>query len=263
MKVLTTCKICPNLELLKDEDIVLTEKMGIDTHFLPNIINCYDESALELALRLKEKDELFQVELIALTVGDHRAELTLKSLRALGFADTLIAHATEDEIRFSPEMVAETVADYVKKEHVECVLIGQEAPEGNHGIMAQLVAQKIGYPMIGPVIDILDVKDESVTVLVSNAGNIYKQVVKVPCVLCIGNAVISKLRVATLRERMKVSKTESKAIELKYPSESYMAVPERLEINENKRMAYQSTKQGEEAMKDILNHGLRKVLESI
>ena len=29
MKVLTTCKICPNLELLKDEDIVLTEKMGL------------------------------------------------------------------------------------------------------------------------------------------------------------------------------------------------------------------------------------------
>ncbi len=263
MKVLTTCKICPNLELLKDEDIVLTEKMGIDTHFLPNLINCYDESALELALRLKEKDELFQVELIALTVGDNRAELTLKSLRALGFTDTLLAYATDDEIRFSPEIVAETIASYVKEEHVECVFVGQEAPEGNHGIMAQLVAQKIGYPMIGPVIDVLDAKEESITVLVSHAGDVCKQVVKVPCVLCIGNAVISKLRVATLRERMKVSKTESKVIEVKYPADCCMAVPETLEINVKKRMGYQSTNKGEEAMKDILNHGLRKVLESI
>lgn len=263
MRLLVSFKICPNLELLKEEDIIVTEEMGIDTHFLPNIINCYDESALELVLRLRDKKEENFMELSAFTVGDAQAEITLKGLRALGFTHTVRAKGEQKEMNFFPELVAETMVAYIKENHQDCILVGKEAPGGNHGIMAQLVAEKLKYPSIGPVIDLLEMDEKSVTVLVSDEGNIQKQTIKLPCVLCVGNAVISKLRVATLRERMKVSKTESEYVSLVYPNSKYIAKPEKINPIVAKRVCYQSQKNGNEAIHDVLQNGLQKVLEQI
>lgn len=263
MRLLVAFKICPDLELLREDDIILTEEMGIDTHFLPNIINCYDESALELALRLRDKTEKYPIELSAFTVGDERTELTLKGLRALGFAHTVRAKDEEKNTNFTPEIVAETMTAYIRQNPQDCILIGKEAPVGNHGVMAQLVAEKTGCPLIGPVVDLLSANQNDVTVLVSNEGNIQKQTVKVPCVLEIGNAVISKLRVATLRERMKVSKSESEYVTLSFPEDTYMARPMELNPIIAKRAGYQSQKYGDEAIEEILDNGLQKVLEQI
>ena len=77
MRLLVSFKICPNLELLREEDFAVTEDMGIDTHFLPNIINCYDEGAL-------------------------------------GFAHTVRAEDERNVTGFSPEAVAETMAAYLE-----------------------------------------------------------------------------------------------------------------------------------------------------
>lgn len=262
MKLLVSFKLCPDLELLREEDIIVTEEMGIYTHFLPNIINCYDESALELALRLRDKTE-DHVELSAFTVGNEQTELTLKGLRALGFTHTVRAEDGCKEIDFSPELVAETMAAYVRENLPDCILLGREAPVGNHGVMARLVAGKLSYPLAGPVIDLLEIDPASVTVLVSDEGRIQKQTLQLPCVLCVGNAVISKLRVATLRERMKVSKTESEYVSLVRPDHRYMAKPEKINPIAAKRICYQSQKSGKEAIYDILQNGLQKALEQI
>lgn len=262
MRLLVSFKLCPNLELLKEEDIIVTEEMGIDTHFLPNIINCYDESALELALRLRDKTKENSIELSAFTVGNEQTELTLKGLRALGFTYTVRAKAGK-EMDFFPELAAETMAAYVRENPQECILVGKEAPVGNHGIMAQLVAEKLNYPSVGPVIDLMEMDEKSVTVLVSDEGKILKQTIKLPCILCIGNAVISKLRVATLRERMKVSKTESEYVSLVYPDYNHMAKPEKINPMAAKRVCYQTQKSGKEAVQDVLQSGLKKVLEQI
>lgn len=263
MRLCVSFKICPNLELLREEDIVVTEGMGIDTHFLPNIINCYDESALELALRLRDKTEDNLVELSAFTVGSEQAEITLKGLRALGFAHTVRAEDDRKVTGFSPETVAETMAAYLRGNPQDCILLGREAPVGNHGIMAQLVAEKINYPCIGTVIDIEAADQESVTVLVSDEGRIQKQTIKLPCVLCVGNAVISKLRVATLRERMKVSKTQSSYVSLIHPDHMYVAKPEKIHPAAAKRVCYQSRKSGKESIYDVAQNGLQKALEQI
>ena len=263
MKLLVSFKICHNLELLREEDIAMKGEMGIDTHFLPNIINCYDESALELALRLRDKTEEFPVELSAFTVGNEQTELTLKGLRALGFTHTIRVKDEHEITNFSPEIVAETMATYIKENPQDCILLGREAPVGNQGVMAQLVAEKIKYPLVGPVIDILAIDQKSITILVSNEGSIQKQTIKLPCVLCVGNAVISKLRVATLRERMKVSKTQSEYVSLVYPDYMYMVKPEKLSPIVAKRACYQSQKSGNEAICDVLQNGLQKVLEQI
>lgn len=263
MRLLVSFKICPNLELLREEDIAVTEEMGIDTHFLPNIINCYDEGALELALRLRDKTEGDLVELSAFTAGNEQAELTLKGLRALGFAHTVRAEDERNVTGFSPEAVAETMAAYMRENPQDCILLGREAPVGNHGIMAWLVAEKMKYPAIGPVIDIESTDQKFITVLVSNEGRIQKQTVKLPCVLCVGNAVISKLRVPTLRERLKVSKTQSSCISLVHPDYTYIAKPEKIHSAASKRVCYQSKKSHKEAIYDVARNGMQKALEQI
>lgn len=263
MRLLVSFKLCPDLELLREEDIILTEEMGIDTHFLPNIINCYDESALELALRLRDKTEDLSVVLSAFTVGNEQTEQTLKGLRALGFAHTIRAEDKKKCTGFAPEIIAETLAAYIKENPQDCILLGREAPIGNQGVMAQLVAEKIEYPLIGPIIDIISINRNFVTVLVSNEGRIQEQKIKLPCVLCVGNAVISKLRVATLRERMKVSKTESEYVKLVHPDNMCMAVPKKVSLIVAKRACYQSQRSGEAAIEEVLRNGLQKALEQI
>ena len=129
--------------------------------------------------------------------------------------------------------------------------------------MAQLVSEKLNCPSVGPVIDLMEMDEKSVAVLVSEGGSIKKQTIKLPCVLCVGNAVISKLRIATLRERMKVSKTESDNISLVYPDSRQMAKPEKITPIKAKRRCYQTWKTGKEAVQDVLRNGLQKVLEQI
>ena len=59
------------------------------------------------------------------------------------------------------------------KEHPQdCILLGREAPAGNHGVMAQLVSEKLNCPSVGPVIDffLMEMDEKSVTILVSEGG---------------------------------------------------------------------------------------------
>lgn len=263
MKLLVAFKICPDLELLRDEDIVMTEEMGLDTHFLPNILNCYDESALELSLRLREKMKENALELSAITIGSEKSELMLKGLRALGFVHTIRGKDEKNLTKFRPEVVAETITAYAKKVPQDLILVGKEAPVGNQSVMSQLIAEKVKAPVIGPVIDILHLEERYVEVVISDEGCLKQQKVKLPCVLSVGNAVISKLRVATLRERMKVSKTESEYVTLNYPDVEYMPQPEKVYPVAEKREGYLCFENGTSAIDDVLNHGMREILEQI
>lgn len=263
MKLFVAFKICPDLDLLREEDIVITEEMGMDTHFLPNIINCYDESALELVLRARDNAKNQLIELTAFTLGNEHSEITLKSLRALGYQNTIRAVDEHNETRFQAETVAETIACYIKKHHQDCILIGKEAPVENQGVMAQLVARKTEYPLIGTVIDILEIEESYVTVLVQNAGEIVKEKIACPCVLCIGNAVISKLRVPTLRQRMQSAKIQTAYIDIVKAKKVHMKMPNEVVKNSTKRMCYQVVEKGEKAIIEVQKHSLQKALDQI
>lgn len=201
MNLLVCFKIYSDLTKIKLDDLEISKEMGVDTHFLPNTINCFDESSLEFAIRLSEKNS--SIKKSALTICKEAANPTLNSLLALGYEDVVRIKAEEENLRFNPENVANNIVNYITLNHQDIILIGKESPLSNNAATAQLVSNKLDCPLISSVIDIKLKDDKSIYVQVENNNSIYEQEVKLPCVLSMGNAVITRLRMPTLRERMK------------------------------------------------------------
>lgn len=265
MNILAAFKVCPNLDLLQVNDLAVREGMGVDTHFLPNVLNCYDESSLELALRFREQSAAAgeTVRLSAITVGGSRTEDYLKTLQALGYDHVVRAEAEEQALRFCPELAARTIASYARASGQDVILVGAEAPLGNHGVTAQWVSALTAFPLLASVVDFSPAENGRLTVWSRSGGCMMVQTVAPPCVLSVGNAVVSKLRVPSLRARMQWKHTPCEA----YPAAADVSgagpVPERLELPQRARAGYVSPARGEAAVEDVFARALRERLDAI
>ena len=97
MRILVCFRATPDYEALRESNwAALAAAAAADgatgggeaTKYVRRILDCFDESALELALRLAEARGALgaATELAALTVAGREADTHLKTLRALGFA---------------------------------------------------------------------------------------------------------------------------------------------------------------------------------
>ncbi len=123
MRILACFKVTPDYEALRESEWAaaagraLSSGAGsgsgadpaefVDTRYVRRILDCFDESALELALRLS--DALTELggsaDLGALSVGAPDAEPHLKTLLALGFERAARVH-TEAALDFAPAATA-------------------------------------------------------------------------------------------------------------------------------------------------------------
>ena len=213
MKILGCFKIVPDLDLIAEEDWKADDQLRVDTGYVKLLWNCFDESALEMMLKLSDLSEGFGVvyELNALTIGKKKHESFLKTLYALGFASGTRVEA-EEEINFCPEMIAEGVANYVKNiAGQDVIVMGTQSSDGSNMKTPYLLAEKLGWPCISQVIGAEPVDEEHLKVTNEVPGGHLVQVIKTPCVLAVGNAPCAYLRIPTLKDKMKLGK---KPIEL-------------------------------------------------
>lgn len=163
-----------------------------------------------MMLKLSDLSEGFDVvyELNALTVGKQQHESFLKTLYALGYEHAVRGEAEEDvDIRFCPEVIADIVADYVTgKEPQDVVVMGTQSSDGSNMKTPLLLAEKLGWPCITQVISLEPADEGHLKVTSEEDGRTAVQVVKVPCVLAVGNAPCAYLRVPTLKAKMKLGK---------------------------------------------------------
>ncbi len=260
MNLLVCFKIYSDLSKIKLEDLEISEEMGVDTHFLPNIINCFDESSLEFAIRLKEINS--SIKTSALTICKMAANPTLKSLLSLGYDNVVRIKAEDEDIRFNPEIIANNIVDYINNKPQNLILIGNESPLSNNAATAQLVSSKLNYPLITSVIDIKIKDDTSIICQVENNNAIFSQEIKLPCVLSMGNAVISKLRMPTLRERMKNKSREIEDVDF-IRSENFTFIqPEKIYKPERNRQGFvYETKDTEEIERIIESELIQRMLK--
>lgn len=208
MKLLGCFKIVPDLDLVAEEDWKADANLWIDTGYVKPSWNCFDESALEMMLKLSDLSEGFDIvyELNALTIGKQRYESFLKTLYALGFnRGTRIA--MEEEQNFCPEMIACGIANYVKnKEKQDVILIGSQSSDGSNRKTPYLLAEDLGWPCITQVLGLEPVDKTHLKVTSEVQGGHMVQLVEVPCVLAVDNAPSSYLRIPTLKDKMKLGK---------------------------------------------------------
>nr|MDA3831761.1 hypothetical protein [Spirochaetales bacterium] len=212
LNILTCFGISPDLEMLAEEDWVI-ENRQVNVSFVNRELNCFDESALEMGLRLAESSRTCSLScfLTALNVGGKEADPFLKKLYALKF-DSAVRIDCAGDLRFAPFRIAGFVAEYVKRNLQDVILMGSQSSMGNNGQTPLLLAEMLGVPCITQVCKVTAHAEDRLQVISRLDDGELTQLVKTPCILVVGNAQNMYLRVPTLKDKMKYGKKPLKII---------------------------------------------------
>jgi electron transfer flavoprotein alpha/beta subunit len=217
MRILVCFKTVSEFELMTEDDWKVDECLRPDVRYVKKVLNPEDESALELALRLRDHlSVLSDVNLTALTVGE--ADRFGATLLALGF-DSVVTIEASFDTRFDPQTVAKIIAQYSNNNRPDLILTGSRSADGYNNLTPYFLAQNLQWPIISEVTDIAgaavtgsevtgdDAKSLNLLWVssLSDEGNL-KQKVKLPLILAIGNAPTAYLRVPTLSDRLNAGK---------------------------------------------------------
>ena len=176
---------------------------GPETRFVRRILGVFDEAALELALRLRDAraERGLQTSLAAFSVAGRVADSFLKTLLALGYerAARVEAGAALD---FAPGATAALVAGGAQRLGGDVLLLGSRCGPGDSGVVPFLVAEALGRPCLTQVTEIEPADRGRLRVTFAADVGPVRAIVSTPCVLAVGNAVVSMLRVPTLKDRL-------------------------------------------------------------
>ena len=129
----------------------------------PNIVNPWDEYAIEEAIRLKENHGA--TDAIALTAGDESAQDVLKTALAMGCSEAILV---SDEAFAGSDTLgtARILASAIDKiGDVSIVVFGKQAIDGDTGQTVVQVARKLGWTPLTFVSEIKEVSDGAITVV--------------------------------------------------------------------------------------------------
>ncbi len=266
MNILVGFSIEPEVEKLIGNDWLVENGLDIDTSFLKPILNSYDESALEMALRLMPEfqNALNPIVLTALTLANKGAGPILRTLNALPF-DQIVHIEHRSDLRFAPKTVAAILSQYVQ-DHArqDLLLLGQQSSIGANAKTHLLVAEMLGWPCITRVIQITSIDSNQLQVISQADGGQLRQRINTPCVLSIGDAPNTYLRVPTLKDRMHLGGRAMTILPLDMfdlPQETEVLT--NLQVIQNRRQAvFLEYRSPEETAQELFDEHLKNSLPS-
>ena len=197
MKIAVCLKRVPDTEM---RFTIAADGKSIDTAGLKYEISTFDEYAVEVALRLNEKQGPGEV--IVVGAGpDGLAELLRKAL-SLG-ADRAI-HLTASEVPFDPMAVAEGLAAELKDLSCDLILFGRNATDTGTGGVGAMTAALLGLPCVTAVSH-LEVSGAAGTAQRTLEGATETVTFPLPAVLTIDEG-IARPRIASLKGIMAAKK---------------------------------------------------------
>lgn len=104
-------------------------------------INPFDDIAVEEAIRLKEKGKA--KEIVAVTIGDAKADEQLRTALAMG-ADRAIR--VDAAANLQPLAVAKLLAEVCKEEKPDLIITGNQAIDDDSAQVGQMLAALLGRP---------------------------------------------------------------------------------------------------------------------
>ena len=213
MKIAVCFKIIADYDRMSHKDWEWDDGYFVDTSFVRRVFNCFDESALEIALKLSRqwKNQSDPAELTAITVDDGQSDLFLKHLIAVGYDHAVgIRCSNRLDLRFNPQVISHLISRYIKQEGQKLVVLGMQGGEGDNGQTGFLVAEQLGWPCIREVIEVVMAESSDCLKVKSRIdGAILKQTIKLPMVLIMGHSLNSPyLRVPTLKQKLNAKKKQ-------------------------------------------------------
>lgn len=148
-------------------------------------INPWDESALDIALELKEKDS--SVKVILLTLGPVISEKELRRCLALGADEVYRIDTQEEHDSWSKSIL---LARGIESLEGDLVFCGRESVDGQNGQAGAFIASHLDFPLVSDVIQIEGDLNAAYVKVLRNAGKGVKEQVEcpVPAVFTIARA---------------------------------------------------------------------------
>ncbi len=171
-----------------------------------NIINPFDNYALEEGVRLKERIEQID-QTIALTMGPPQAVQILKDALSVGIDDAVLL-SDREFAGADTWATSVTISAAVKKiDDVGLVIFGKQTLDGDTGQVGPEFAQKMNMPFIGYVSQILNMDNKSIRAERLMESGYETIEVDLPAAISVIKD-INEPRVPSLRGKMKASKAE-------------------------------------------------------
>ena len=212
LRIVVGFKVTPDYEALRPSDWATAAGGATgsgggpgrpETRYVRRILGVFDEAALELALRLRDAraQRGLRTTLAAFSVAGREADPFLKTLQALGYGRAARV-AAGAELDFAPAATAALVAAGARRLGGDVLLLGSQSGSGGSGVVPLLVAEALGRPCLTQVTEIEPLDGERLRVTFATDSGPARATVGAPCVLAVGNALVSMLRVPTLRDRL-------------------------------------------------------------
>jgi electron transfer flavoprotein beta subunit len=123
------------------------DKKSIQEGEINFILNPYDEFAVEEALRLKEKHG---GDITVIALGPDRVTAAIRTALAMGV--TKAVHIKTGAMPADPLVVATALAEALKQNPYDLILLGKQAIDDDHAQMPALLSEILGLPAVSVVI---------------------------------------------------------------------------------------------------------------
>lgn len=205
MKILTTVK------RVTDPDMKVKIKpdgTGIITDGVEYKMNSFDEYGVEEAIKLKEKHG---GEVIVVSVGSKAATKEIRTALAMG-ADRGVLVETDEDL--DSDAVARILAEVVKQETPDVILMGKQAVDSDRNQAGQMLASYLGYPQATFAFEV-EIADGWATVGREVDGGTSTKRVKLPAIIT-ADLRLNEPRYASLPG---IIKAKRKQLDTKSPSD--------------------------------------------
>jgi len=152
---------------------------------IPPVINPYDEQAVELAVRLKEKHE---GKITVLSLGSEAASSIVKHALAMGADEgfVLVDKEFDGSDSFATAHILtkaiQKVGDY------DLILCGRQAADWDEGVVGSIVAENLGLPLV-TLAENIDVADRELKVKRVTLEGYQVFAVPMPALVTVSNEV--------------------------------------------------------------------------
>lgn len=205
MRIWVCFKVQPAFEQVLESDW-MAFTLNTDIGYVDHSFNYFDESALELALRLREQLEQAgePSSCHAVTVARRIPPALRKHLFALGFEDIIQIDATTE---FMPRQTAALLADQLKTQRCDLILTGKQAGFADAGTVPYHLAAQLAVPVCSHIEE-LYFNHGQLQLIQADAQARRQLSVNLPLLCVIGNSPVTTLRAATLRDQLAASRRD-------------------------------------------------------
>ncbi len=211
MRIAVGFKVTPDYDALRASDWAKATDDGVDTRYVRRVLDTYDEGALELALRLRDarSDQGLETGLAAFSVAGREADPFLKTLQALGYVRVVRVDPDGEgaALDFSPRTTASLIAACTETVGGDVLLLGCRSGPSGDDTIPFVVAEALGRPCVTGVTEIAPTEEDRLRVTFQADDGLVRATLHAPCVLAVGDAIVSHLRVPTLKDRLKCKDT--------------------------------------------------------